>query len=1191
MYVLQSWLILCLTVSLTGARLDVTFFNGRATPSFSGNLFIAGFSAGDAIPTVGTSFTFGRILDTDTGSDLPIQRYENFKSYSRRLHLHDGVDRPGVYYCDANANTGETERLQTVLVAEEAEIKPEIQTKTVSWGDDTTLTMTTSVSASSLKWRHNGIQKSEWNGQSSITISFAKTSDAGIYECYSSAAQRNQGKHGFMRLIVRGCSNGKWGLPDCLSSCPTCYNGGMCNSDTGECICPPGFQGSNCETGCGKNSWGMTCGRKCSSSNSDACRRTMYCIADPYGCSCSASYGGLDCATDCPRGMYGSGCTQTCHCVNGCNGATGECNNGGCEQGWSGSKCHIPDSCPGGFYGELCNYKCHCKDNAACDKATGWCPNGECAPGWINVFLDCQQDGSLKIWALYNVKVNPGEETSIICEVGRNPFVSPDDVTLVDQSGSEITRTSFNSRGRYILLTNYSSSADGDRLPYTCRVGDQTKQLTTLETYVLPQFSPINRPDLSQRATRITVTWKKWENGTDLGDGPVVSYKVYFKKTTDTDWTAHQHFPVIDQDQTSYTTDITGLVWSTSYDFTVTVKRPGPLGEGSKGTYSTVSTMCDVPSEGPTITGTTSNHPNALQVSLLVPDPSKIKCDNVGFIENFLLRYRRANTQDEYIEVAVTDGSSREFIVAGLHAFTEYELMLSFNNRDEQSPWSSVYKARTAEDVPSKPRNIILKPAVFTIQVEWSIPYPANGIITKYVIVYWETDNQATSKERQVTENLQDVNMYLLTNLTYKLSYTVQVAAYTAPGQGEFSDTVSATTAEAIPEKPRSVEVIDAKDTEIKLTWTAPFPFAGEVTHYGISYKSIDSVFENTELQFESFFVQGSVSDYTLEDLSPGTIYEIKVNASTRIGVGEATAFLTGTTFTVDISSVLPMTEDIKNDMHHYGSITLVSLPILSEDANISKETSLIYYVIVLEYDQTSKRRRKRSIDTSRLGEYDETGPPYYITALLPLSGLPQKFAIGDGGIYGGYTNVPLTIGRQYGVYYGLKSEINGEPVYYFDESHSIRFTAGVKENMCHCSSTAIIIVSLIALVLILCLVLALVFTIRRQNPQKGRNEHEEVRLGKMSNKPQRKDDKDISRHELKGKQDKPQEGVPDDSHQYAYVNVSTPQSTDLTGTSKYQERQKHNDERLYTGLVKEPQSESEYTSLSTSTRNTDIKY
>ncbi|XP_070550729.1 uncharacterized protein [Ptychodera flava] len=666
-----------------GARLDVTFFNGKATPSFSGNVFIAGFSAGDTISTVGTSFTFGRILDTGTGSDLPIDRYENFGGYSRRLHLHDGVDRSGVYYCDANANTGETERLQTVLIAEEAEIRPKCQTKTVSWGDDVTLTMMTSISETLLQWRHDGIQKSEWTGQSSIMISFAKTSDAGIYECYSSESQQNQGKHGFMRLIVRGCPNGKWGLPDCLFSCPTCYNGGMCNSDTGECICPPGFRGTNCETGCGKNRWGMTCGRMCSSGNSDGCRSTMYCIADPYGCSCSASYGGLDCAIDCPSRKYGSGCTQTCHCVNGCDGATGECNSGSaCEQGWSGSKCHIPDSCPVGFYGELCNYKCHCKDNAACDKATGTCSNGECAPGWINVLTDCQQDGSLQIRALYNVKVNPGEQTNIICEVVGNPPASPNVVTLVDQSGSAITRTDHYLSGMYLSISNYSTSTVDNGLPYTCRVGEQTKVLTTFETYdgslqiralynvkVNPgeQTNIIcgvvgNPPASANDVTLVDQSGSAITRTDHNLSGMYLSISTYSTSTVD--------------NGLPYTCRVGNQSKElTTFETYVTVKRPGPLGEGSKETYSTAITLCDVPSRGPTITGTTSSHPNALQVIWV-----EIK------------------HTDKYVKVIVPDNSSREFIVAGLQAFTEYELILSFNNRDEQSPWSPVYKAIMAED-------------------------------------------------------------------------------------------------------------------------------------------------------------------------------------------------------------------------------------------------------------------------------------------------------------------------------------------------------------------------------------------------------------------------------------------------------------------------------------------------------------
>ncbi|XP_070564490.1 angiopoietin-1 receptor-like [Ptychodera flava] len=726
-------LLLYYSTTFAAGRLDVTFFSQRTTPSSSGNFFIAGFSGGDSIVTVGTSFSFGRIIDTGTGSGLPEGSYErDFASYSRRLYLPDGYGRPGVYYCDANANTGEIERLQTVLVAEEAEIKPESPTKTLSWGDDVTLTMTTTISEALLKWRHNGIEKSEWNGQRSIIISFAKTSDAGIYECYNSETQRSQGKHGFMRLIVRGCPSGKWDLPECLQSCSTCYNGGICNSDTGECICPPGFMGTNCETGCGKNRWGMTCDRRCSSGNPDACRTSLYCLADPYGCSCSASYGGPDCATDCADGKYGSGCTQSCHCANGCNTETGVCNIGGCLFGWSGQACQIPDGCPDGFYGELCTYKCHCKDNAACDKISGVCSNEDCAPGWVNVNItDCQQDGSPKIWSLYNLKVNPGEQTSIICGASRNPVLSADDVALIDQSGSAVTRISHSFTGTYLSISNYSGVTVDNGLQYICRVDGQSTELTTFNLYVLPKFSQSNLPEITPQATQATVRWEQWQEGKDLGDGPVEAYKVYYKKTADIDWTAHQHFPVVDPDQASYITGISGLDWSTSYDFTVTVKRPGPRGEGGKERYSNVTTLCDVPTQGPLVIGAISPHPYEVEITLTVPGPSMVRCDSNGYIKDFRSKYRKTNTQDEYDEIVVNDGGARTFAISGLFAFTEYELMVSFNNRNEQSPWSSTYKARTTEDVPSKPRNVKLKPAVYTIEVQWSIPDPSNGIINK----------------------------------------------------------------------------------------------------------------------------------------------------------------------------------------------------------------------------------------------------------------------------------------------------------------------------------------------------------------------------------------------------------------------------------------------------------------------------
>lgn len=44
------------------------------------------------------------------------------------------------------------------------------------------------------------------------------------------------------------CPIKKWG-PYCDKDCPECLNGGVCHDVDGDCICPPGFMGTRCETG------------------------------------------------------------------------------------------------------------------------------------------------------------------------------------------------------------------------------------------------------------------------------------------------------------------------------------------------------------------------------------------------------------------------------------------------------------------------------------------------------------------------------------------------------------------------------------------------------------------------------------------------------------------------------------------------------------------------------------------------------------------------------------------------------------------------------------------------------------------------------------------------------------------------------------------------------------------------------
>ncbi len=88
-----------------------------------------------------------------------------------------------------------------------------------------------------------------------------------------------------------------WG-PMCSNECRRCYNGGICDDQTGTCVCAPGFSGNNCEKVHGRHVFGKDAQYGCSDSHDPhhhACQGHLFCLPDPYGCSCAAGYMGLDC--------------------------------------------------------------------------------------------------------------------------------------------------------------------------------------------------------------------------------------------------------------------------------------------------------------------------------------------------------------------------------------------------------------------------------------------------------------------------------------------------------------------------------------------------------------------------------------------------------------------------------------------------------------------------------------------------------------------------------------------------------------------------------------------------------------------------------------------------------------------------------------------------------------------------------
>ncbi|XP_068202269.1 uncharacterized protein [Palaemon carinicauda] len=137
-----------------------------------------------------------------------------------------------------------------------------------------------------------------------------------------------------LNIIVRDCPAGKFG-PKCDNRCPNCQNGGQCHSYTGECLCPPGFIGKECQHACPKGWFGTKCQFHCDKKYleniglfPDSCKGLILCLPSPMGCSCFPGYKSPMCNEECSTGTFGAECTESCSEKCGserCDTHTGSC--------------------------------------------------------------------------------------------------------------------------------------------------------------------------------------------------------------------------------------------------------------------------------------------------------------------------------------------------------------------------------------------------------------------------------------------------------------------------------------------------------------------------------------------------------------------------------------------------------------------------------------------------------------------------------------------------------------------------------------------------------------------------------------------------------------------------------------------------------------------------------------------------
>ncbi|XP_038066562.1 angiopoietin-1 receptor-like [Patiria miniata] len=227
---------------------------GSSQPSASISCFRSN-PDNDVTLSFGRPFQIGLVGTTvQTSTTLPTGSSQSVNGQIVTQDLTTSNDATGLFYCEGSSRDLTT-RVYSIIHSENRRFEPVdgLVTKTVNKGEDVTLSVITVNSGGSPLWRRtrNGAVNATLPiaNQASFTLPTTDVDDGDLYTVIGSAVTLADNHFSMIRLIVRDCDAGKWNPTDCEGVCNLCYNGGVCNDETGDCICPPGFSGLNCLTG------------------------------------------------------------------------------------------------------------------------------------------------------------------------------------------------------------------------------------------------------------------------------------------------------------------------------------------------------------------------------------------------------------------------------------------------------------------------------------------------------------------------------------------------------------------------------------------------------------------------------------------------------------------------------------------------------------------------------------------------------------------------------------------------------------------------------------------------------------------------------------------------------------------------------------------------------------------------------
>ena len=199
--------------------------------------------------------------------------------------------------------------------------------------------------------------------------------------------------------------------------------------------------------------------------------------------------------------------------------------------------------------------------------------------------------------------------------------------------------------------------------------------------------------------------------------------------------------------------------------------------------------------------------------------------------------------------------------------------------------------------VPSQPPEDVQATSLnsTSIKVAWSPPslLTLHGILQGYKILY---------KPVRQDEDEGDANFKMTTRLDVVLSrlekftnYSIQVLAYTRKGEGVRSEPVFVHTQEDVPDVPVKIQAHAANDSAIIVSWLPPISSNGKISKYSLYFNNMNS----PEVDDIPIQLPPTTTTYMIGNLQRGRKFSFRLSASTSMGEGKKTQYISTSTLVV----------------------------------------------------------------------------------------------------------------------------------------------------------------------------------------------------------------------------------------------------------------------------------------------------